>query len=171
TIGWFFAYVGAMNVVARLFFLGPAVDRFGEVRLSRIGTVLLALGLILIPLSKTLPLLALAVALLPLGTEFTFPCVTAMLSRVISPSERGLYMGVQQTFGGVTRVVFPLGAGFLYDRFIPGVPFWVGATLVASTLLLNIKLPTSLRLEPALATSPRTDPAREPAREPATLTP
>jgi MFS family permease len=171
TIGWFFAYVGAMNVVARLFFLGPAVDRFGEARLSRIGTVLLALGLILIPLSKSLPMLALAVALLPLGTAFTFPCVTAMLSRVISPTERGLYMGVQQTFGGVTRVLFPLGAGFLYDHFIPGVAFWVGATLVASTLLLNIKLPTSLRQEPAREMSPRAEAAREAATEPAALNP
>ena len=150
--------------MARLLFLGPAVDRFGEARLSRIGTVLLALGLVLIPLSKSLPMLALAVALLPLGTAFTFPCVTAMLSRVISPAERGLYMGVQQTFGGVTRVLFPLGAGFLYDRFIPGVAFWVGGTVVASTLLLNIvSLPTSLRQEPVRDLPPQPEPAGKPA--------
>ena len=55
--------------------------------------------------------LALAVALLPLGTAFTFPCVTALLSRVIPSSERGLYMGVQQTFGGTARVLFPIVAG------------------------------------------------------------
>ena len=60
--------------------------------------------------------LALAVAFLPLGTAFTFPCVTSLLSRVISSRERGLYMGVQQTFGGVARVLFPILFGFLYDR-------------------------------------------------------
>ena len=63
--------------------------------------------------------LALAVALLPLGTAFTFPCVTAMLSRVIPNNERGLYMGVQQTFGGSARVIFPILFGLLFDLALP----------------------------------------------------
>ena len=69
--------------------------------------------------SRILPFLplALAVALIPLGTAFTFPCVTALLSRVIPSNERGLYMGVQQTFGGAARVVFPALAGWAFDRF------------------------------------------------------
>ena len=81
--------------------------------------------------------LALAVALLPLGTAFTFPCVTALLSRVIPSSERGLYMGVQQTFGGTARVLFPIAAGFAFDRY-PGLPFIVSASLVAGTILLGL---------------------------------
>jgi hypothetical protein len=44
-----------------------------------------------------------AVALVPLGTAFTFPCVTGLLSRVVPQHERGLYMGVQQTFGGAAK--------------------------------------------------------------------
>ncbi len=76
----------------------------------------LALGLILIPMAPSIPILAIVIVLVPLGTAFTFPCVTAMLSRVISQDERGLFMGTQQTFGGITRVIFPLGAGLLYDH-------------------------------------------------------
>ncbi len=72
--------------------------------------------------------LALAVALLPLGTAFTFPCVTAMLSRVIPSKERGLYMGVQQTFGGAARVVFPIVFGVLFDIALP-LPFLLSASL------------------------------------------
>jgi MFS family permease len=41
------------------------------------------------------------------GTAFTFPAVTALLSRVVPSKQRGLYMGVQQTVGGVSRVVVP----------------------------------------------------------------
>jgi MFS family permease len=149
TIGYFFAYVGVMNIIARAVLLGPAVDRLGEARLARVGTVLLALGLFFIPLAPSWPVLALPVALLPLGTAFTFPCVTSMLSRVISPDERGLYMGVQQTFGGVTRVLFPLGAGFLYVRFTPTAPFWAGAIIVAATLLLGLDMETYVRPETA----------------------
>jgi multidrug resistance protein len=161
TIGYFYMYIGAISFLTRAVFLGPAVDRFGEARLSRIGQSLLAIGLATLPfmhrmsdpaafasrLGGFLPVsavallpylpLALSVALLPLGTSFTFPCVTALLSRVISSNERGLYMGVQQTFGGVSRVAFPIFAGWAFDRF-PELPFIVSASLVAGTILLGL---------------------------------
>ena len=79
-------------------------------------------------LSKHWP--RIAVTLIPLGTAFTFPCVTSLLSRVISRNERGLYMGVQQTFGGLARVIVPLFAGYTYDHFGHSIPFWVSAGLV-----------------------------------------
>lgn len=157
TIGFFFAYIGVISVVTRAGFLGPMVDRFGEARLSRYGTLLLAIGLgalafihpiadprgaaelfggllpeRAIALLPFLPL-ALAVAFIPLGTAFTFPCVTAMLSRVIPGHERGLYMGVQQTFGGMARVAFPILFGLAYDR-VTAAPFLLGAALVLGTL-------------------------------------
>ena len=161
TIGYFYAYIGVISVLTRALILGWAVDRFGEARLSRLGQTLLALGLAAMPfmhrmndpaafaarLGGILPVsavafipylpLALAVALLPLGTAFTFPCVTALLSRVIPSSERGLYMGVQQTFGGTARVLFPIAAGWAFDRY-PGLPFIVSASLVAGTILLGL---------------------------------
>ncbi|HUE97379.1 MAG TPA: MFS transporter, partial [Longimicrobiaceae bacterium] len=138
TIGYFFLYIGVISVLSRAVILGPVVDRLGEARLSRIGTVMLALGLALIPFTHTYLPLALAVALVPLGTAFTFPCITALLSRVISRHERGLYMGVQQTFGGLARVIGPLSAGWAYDNLGIGVPFWVASVLVAGTLLLGL---------------------------------
>ncbi|HZF74031.1 MAG TPA: MFS transporter, partial [Gemmatimonadaceae bacterium] len=88
------------------------------------------------PVLTYLPL-ALAVALLPLGTAFTFPCVTAMLSRVVPSSERGLYMGVQQTFGGLGRVIIPLWAGFSYDHFGKSVPLFTSAILVVGVIALG----------------------------------
>ena len=143
TIGYFFAYIGVLSVVTRALILGRAVDYFGEARLSRIGSSLLALGLALLPFMRpaanpllTYVPLALAVALLPLGTAFTFPCVTALLSRVVPSNERGLFMGVQQTFGGASRVLFPIVYGFLFDRVVE-VPFLLGAVLVAFTIFLG----------------------------------
>lgn len=161
TIGYFYMYIGIISMLTRALLLGPAVDRYGEARLSRIGQVLLAAGLATLPfmhrmadpaafaarLGGVLPVsavlllpflpLALAVALLPLGTAFTFPCVTALLSRVIPSTERGLYMGVQQTFGGIARVLFPIMAGWAFDRS-PQLPFMMSAALVAGTILLGL---------------------------------
>jgi MFS family permease len=137
TIGFFFMYIGAISVLTRAGILGPLVDRLGEARLSRFGIVLLSVGLASIPLTYNYVPLALAVALMPLGTAFTFPCLTSLLSRIIERHERGLYMGVQQTFGGIARVAGPLWAGWAYDHLGVGVPFWSAAAFVAGTLLLG----------------------------------
>jgi MFS family permease len=151
----FFVYMGLLNFLARAFFLGPLVDRFREPRVSRFGIALIAVGLFCVPLTHSIPFFAVAAAFVPLGASFTFSCVTAMLSRVISADERGLYMGVQQTFGGVTRGLFPLGAGLLLDHAGIVAPFWAGAALMASTLLLGFDLERYLqRASPAPATPP-----------------
>ena len=145
TISYFFVYIGSISVFTRVLLLGKAVDRLGEARLSRIGVLLLAIGLGGMPLARSLPFLALAVAFIPLGTAFTFPCVTALLSRVISARERGLYMGVQQTFGGVARIIAPLWAGFAYDHLGIGVPFFTSAAVVLATLMLGAGLEQFVR--------------------------
>ena len=133
----FYTYVGVISVVTRAGILGRMVERYGEAQLSRIGLTLLATGLATLPLARGYVSLAIAVALIPLGTAFTFPCVTSMLSRVISSRERGLYMGVQQTFGGLARVVIPLWAGFSYDHFGKTVPLFTSAALVLATIALG----------------------------------
>jgi MFS family permease len=161
TIGYFFAYTGVISVLTRALILGRMVDRYGEAKLSRFGSTLLAIGIASLafirPLADPAGLaarlggilppnavavlpyvpLALAVALLPLGTAFTFPCVTALLSRVISSRERGLYMGVQQTFGGLARVITPILFGWLFDRYVP-LPFLLSAGLVVFAIYLGL---------------------------------
>jgi MFS family permease len=136
----FYTYVGAISVVTRAGILGRMVDRYGEAQLSRIGLVLLATGLTMLGLAGGYVSLAISVALIPLGTAFTFPCVTSMLSRVISSRERGLYMGVQQTFGGLSRVIIPLWAGFSYDHFGKTIPLFTSAALVFGTLALGLSI-------------------------------
>jgi MFS family permease len=140
TIGFFFMYIGAISVFARVLLLGRAVDRLGEPRLSRIGIIMLAAGVGTMPLAGSLGLLAVSVAMIPLGTAFTFPCVTALLSRVISPADQGLYMGLQQTFGGVARIVAPLFYGWAFDTLGIQVPFYFAAAFVLATIFLGLGL-------------------------------
>ena len=136
-VGFFIMYLGGMGVLIRSLVLGPAVDRLGEARLSRLGVVLLAIGLAATGLASGFPMLALGFTCMPFGTAFLFPCVTGLLSRVVPARDRGLYMGVQHTFGGVSRVAFPVAAGVLMDRFGVGVPFWVAGALVLLTFPLT----------------------------------
>jgi predicted MFS family arabinose efflux permease len=140
TIGYFFMYVGAISVFARVLLLGRAVDWLGEANLSRLGILLLAAGVVGMPLSHSLWMLALAVALIPLGTAFTFPCVTALLSRVIAPRERGLYMGMQQTYGGVARIIAPLFFGWAFDSIGVSAPYFFSSAFLLATISLGFGL-------------------------------
>ena len=137
TIGYFFMYIGSISVFTRVLLLGRMVDWLGELRLSRVGLLLLAAGVFGMPLARNLWMLAIAVALIPLGTAFTFPCVTALLSKVISPRERGLYMGMQQTYGGVARIIAPLFFGWSFDTLGVSSPYFFASAFIVATILLS----------------------------------
>jgi multidrug resistance protein len=139
-VGFFVMYLGGMGVFVRAGILGRMIEWLGEARLTRLGLVLLAIGLALIAAVHSFATLLVALTLMPLGTAFVFPCVTAMLSRVVPKRHRGLYMGVQHTFGGVSRVVFPLAAGVAMDHLGLGFPFVVAGVLVLGTLLLTTSM-------------------------------
>ncbi|HEY7480297.1 MAG TPA: MFS transporter [Gemmatimonadales bacterium] len=156
TVGYFVMYLGAMGVVVRALVLGRAVDRLGEARLARLGIILLAAGLVFTGIGYGSVVLAAGFTLMPLGTAFLFPCVTGLLSQAVPGRERGLYMGVQHTFGGVSRVVFPIAAGLLMDHFGVGVPFWLAGVLV----LLTLPLTGSIAPHPAPAPSTATEDLR-----------
>jgi MFS family permease len=140
TIGYFFMYVGSISVFTRVLLLGRMVDWLGEAKLSRLGLVLLALGVLGMPLARNLWTLAFAVALIPLGTAFTFPCVTALLSRIIKPSERGLFMGMQQTYGGMARAIGPLFFGWSFDLLGVSSPYFFASAFIFATVFLGLGL-------------------------------
>jgi MFS family permease len=133
-------YVGAISVFTRVLLLGRMVDWLGEAKLSRLGLLLLAGGVGGMPLAGNLWMLGVAVALIPLGTAFTFPCVTALLSRVIRPRERGLYMGMQQTYSGVARVIAPLFFGLTFDRLGYSSPYFIASAVIMGTIFLGFGL-------------------------------
>jgi MFS family permease len=156
TFGFFYTYVATIGVVVRAFLLGKMVETFREARLSRMGMVMLAVGLFTMPLAPTIPVFAICVALVPIGTAFTFPCVTGLLSQIVPQHERGLYMGVQQTFGGMARVLAPLSAGWTFDHLGHPVPFFAAGVIVMLTILLGLDMDKYAAQATAMTASPLT---------------
>jgi multidrug resistance protein len=139
-VGYFIMYLGGMGVIVRTSVLGRLIERIGEPRVARLGLVLLGFGLASVAMIRSYPTMLIALTLMPMGTAFVFPCTTAMLSRVVSARQRGLFMGVQHTFGGVSRVAFPLIAGYAMDVLGKGIPFVFAGAMVLATLLLTFSM-------------------------------
>lgn len=145
TIGYFYAYVGAISLVMRAVLLGPAVRRFGEVGVTRLGALSLVIGLVGIPFTRgSLVGLGLVVLFVPVGTALLFPATTSLVSRRSSRSEMGQILGVQQSFGGVSRMIGPLWSGFAYKQDIR-YPFWLAAALMLSVSFLTLRMPREER--------------------------
>jgi len=147
TIGYFFAYVGVLSIVMRALVIGKAVDRLGETGVMRIGAVMLAVGLALMPLPHTIPLFALVIPLIPISTALLFPATSALVTHRAPKAELGQVLGVQQSFGGIARVVAPIWATATFQLAGPSVPFYVASGIVAVVSLL------AFRIQPNLAES------------------
>jgi multidrug resistance protein len=129
-VGYFFVYTGLLSLVIRSLLLGPVVDRLGEGGAVRLGTMVLAAGLVLIPAAPSIPVLVAIMAAIPVGTALLFPSTTSMLSRAAPPGELGTTMGVAQTFAGMARVIAPIGGTIAFQRLGIHAPFLLsGATM------------------------------------------
>ena len=147
-VGYFYAATGFVSMMMRAFLLGHLVKLLGEVRLMRLGTVVLATGLMLAPLA-TSPLQFLFFALsIPTGTALLFPSTTALISRFADPGEAGQVHGVQQAFGGASRLLAPILALSVYQLHPPesalawggALPYWISAGIVTVTLVLSLRV-------------------------------
>ncbi len=147
TIGLFFLYIGALSVIMRAVVLGRLVDRFGETKVMRFGTVSLALGLALSPLQGSAVAFAAVSSLVPIGTACLFPSVSALVTRLAPKSELGQVLGVQQSFGGVARVFAPIWATAVFQGIGIATPFFVSAAVVGLVTFLALGVP--IRVEPA----------------------
>jgi multidrug resistance protein len=140
TIGPIFTYIGVLSFTMRSLLLGPIVDRLGEARTMRVGTVLLVLGLVLYPVPTSLWTLAAVIPLVPIGTALLFPSTTSLMSRHSDPRELGATMGVAQTFAGLARVAAPLLATMAFQRLGHGWPFYLAGGCVAVVGILAFRV-------------------------------
>lgn len=148
SIGWFYVYVGAMSFIMRAAILGPVVARLGEVRTLRLGALSLGFGLLAVSFTGEVELafpwnlvvLALAAGFVPIGTALLFPSTTSQISGRARRRETGQTLGVQQAFGGVSRVVGPVWAGFAFRDLGTQAPFWIAAAIMVGVFLLGLRV-------------------------------
>ena len=124
----------------RALVLGSVVERLGETGVMRLGSLGMALGLALIPAPHTVPLFALAIGIIPISTALLFPATSALVTHRAPKAELGQVLGVQQTFGGIARVVAPIWATAVFQGAGPSVPFFAASGIVAVVSLLAFRV-------------------------------
>lgn len=139
TVGYFYVATGFVSLVMRGLILGPLVRAYGEVRVLRLGAVALGLGMVGVSLAPNLPVFIAMMALVPTGTALLFPCTTSLITRFAPQDSVGQTVGVQQSFGGVSRLLAPIWAGAAFQAIGPRYPFVIGGSLVLATAAFSLR--------------------------------
>jgi multidrug resistance protein len=125
-----FVFVGVTLVAVQGGLIGPLTQRLGSRKLLRIGLSLVAVGLLLLGLSNTWPLLFVALFLLSLGQGMSGPSGSALVAELAPVERRGEAIGYQQSTAAFGRVAGPVMAGALFDHVGISAPFFVSGVLI-----------------------------------------
>lgn len=136
--GYVFTYIGFIIVIMQGGLVGPLVKRFGEKGVMIAGLILLAAGLALLPWSTQLGVLLAALGILSAGDGAATPTISTLLSFASAEETQGETLGVAQGVGGLGRIIGPLFAGSVFAFGGPGVPFLIGAALLAIAVVVAL---------------------------------
>lgn len=144
--GYMFAYLGLIVALVQGGFAGRMARKSGEARMILIGTVLLAVGLALLPAMASPGGLYAALAMLGVGQAVNSPGLQSLISRSAAAEEQGSTLGVTQGFSSLARAIGPAIGGALYG-VNRAYPFWFGAALMVLGVLLAGRIAAARRME------------------------
>jgi multidrug resistance protein len=125
-----FVFVGVTLVAVQGGLIGPLTEKLGSRKLLRIGLSLVAVGLLLLGITTTWPMLFVALFLLSLGQGVSGPSGGALVAELAPIERRGEAIGYQQSTAAFGRVAGPVMAGALFDHVGISAPFLVSGILI-----------------------------------------
>ncbi len=128
--GAVFTGIGLLLALVEGGLVHPTVHRLGEVRTLRLALVINAFGLLLLTAVHSWWLLVPALVALVLGQGLATPSLTAATASVASERRRGGILGLQQSTGGLARVIGPLLGGLAFQHVGVPAPYLAGAAVM-----------------------------------------
>jgi DHA1 family tetracycline resistance protein-like MFS transporter len=137
-IGYVFAFIGFVLSFVQGVLVGRVVRVTGEHRLIPAALGVVAVGLALVPLAQSIPVLLAACGLLACGMGFNSPSLSAVISRLSDPNDQGGVLGLAQSLASLGRIVGPAWGGLLFDRFGPTTPYLSAAAIMSVACVMAL---------------------------------
>jgi MFS family permease len=128
--GAVFTAIGLVLALVQSSLVRPAVRRLGESRTLRLALLANAAGLAVLAAVHSWWLLAPALLLLVVGQGLATPSLTSAVAGRASARRRGGALGVQQSAGGLARVVGPVAGGLAFQHVGVPAPYLGGAVVM-----------------------------------------
>jgi len=125
------------------------VKSFGERRLIGASLIVVAISLLLMPLTHSLATLLAALAVFAIGSGINRAPTMGLISRLSPADEQGTTLGIAQSAGTLARVLGPTVATTLYDLWLPAPYLACAAIALLAGLLAALRLSGSNRESPS----------------------
>lgn len=140
-LGYFFGFMGVIVAALQGGVIGRVAKRFGDIGAAIFGATSLFVGMSLIPIVSTVPMLVVVAVFIAIGQGFVYPSLTSHISKLAPEEHRGSILGISTASSSLSRVFGPIVAGMLYDKWAGYGAFWG----LALGVLVGIVLATRLR--------------------------
>jgi multidrug resistance protein len=114
-VGYTWAFAGLLGVFWQGPALGRLLKRFSERTLNRMGFAAYVGGYTLLAFSRTVPMLALATAVMSAGS-LVRPALTSMITHAAPREQQGEVLGLTQSLNSGALILGPLLAGYLIEH-------------------------------------------------------
>jgi len=125
-----------VQIVLQGFLFGKIAKKFGEERLIAFGPLLMAVGMLTMPLFSNVAAFLAAITMIAMGIGVLDAATPSFISKRTPKGEQGGVLGVSQSVSSVARVPGPLIGGFTFEFAGILSPFLlsVGMLIVAFAL-------------------------------------
>jgi len=139
SIGYVFAFVGIVLVIVQGFLVGKVVKRIGEHHIVPASLALVAIGLLMIPGTRSVAALLVANGVMAVGMGFNSPSLMSLVSRYTAAEDQGGVMGLTQSLNSLARIIGPMWGGFAFDHLGIGMPYISAAAVMAVASAISIR--------------------------------
>jgi MFS transporter, DHA1 family, tetracycline resistance protein len=139
-----FTYIGLLIVLVQGGMIHRLAKKYGEKHLIAAGTLLVFVGLSLIPFvpqTNGLFLLATALALLAFGSGINNPSNQSLLSKLAPQESMGGILGVGQSISTLGRIIGPAAGGAAFQYLGMDSPYAIGAVVMIMAFAMTFALP------------------------------
>ncbi len=124
-----FIYAGIIGALFQGGLTGRLVKALGEPKLTAISMFIVAISLAPIPFATNWTQLLILIALLAIGSGLTRPPVFGMISKLTSPEEQGVTIGVAQGAGAVARILGPAFFSMLFFTRMASISYVISGAI------------------------------------------
>ena len=138
---YLFVALGLVMVVVQGGLIRPLAKKYADAPLISAGTALIAVGLLLTPITHSFIVMCVGLLLLATGSGINNPANSSLLSKLSPKEETGGVMGIGQSMSTLGRILGPPAGGYLFDAMGAGSPYFLGAACMLLACLLSFQLP------------------------------
>jgi MFS family permease len=138
-LSYIFIYIGLIQIIMQGFLINRLSKKFGEEKLIIFGSILMSVGIILMPIFQNIPLFFFANSLLAASYGLVNTAVPALISKKTDTNKQGSTLGVAGSITSIASIPGPLIFGAIYDITGEFIPFLISSIILFVAFIIGIK--------------------------------